>query len=68
VRRRRERDAGHLAYHWECFLIRDLDPWSDTPDGELRACHAHGLPAAKAGHSARRLLSVTYDEEGGGDG
>jgi len=57
-----------LTYDCGCFLTVDLEPCTTMPDGQLRACHLHGRPAAKAGHPARRLLSIIYDEDGGGDG
>ena len=57
----------NLTYDCGCFVTLDLEPWSQRPDGELRACHAHGHPAGEGGHPARRLLSLTYHEEGGSE-
>jgi len=56
-----------LIYECGCFFTLDLEPWGYLPDGELRACHAHRRPVGGPGHPARRLLSLTYHEEGGGD-
>ncbi len=56
-----------LAYACGCFFTLDLDRWVQNPDGELRACHAHGHPAGEAGHPARWPVSLTYHEEGGRD-
>lgn len=57
----------NFTYECGCLVTLDLDPGGNTPDRELRPCHAHGLLAARAGHPPRRPLSVTYDEEGGGE-
>ncbi len=57
----------NLAYDCGCCFTLDLGPWSQRPDGELRACHAHNRPAGEAGHPARRPVSLTYHEEGGSD-
>ena len=51
---------GDLTYDCGCFFTLDLAPWSNTPDGGFRACHAHRRPASVAGQSARRPLSLTY--------
>ena len=56
-----------LTYECGCFFTLGLEPWRQRPEGELRACHVHRRSAGEAGHPARRPLSLTYHEEGGGD-
>jgi hypothetical protein len=56
-----------VTYECGCSSTLALESWSIMPDGELRACHVHGHPAGPVGHPARRPLSLTYHEEGGGD-
>ena len=57
----------NLTYDCGCFFTLDLASWSNTPDGELRACHVHRRPPSEAGQPARRPLSLTYHEDGGSD-
>ncbi len=57
----------NLTYECGCFLTLDLDPWCKSSDGEVGACHGHRCATGEPGHAARRPLSLTYHEEGGGD-
>jgi hypothetical protein len=57
----------NLACACGCAFTLDLEPWRRSPEGEFPACPAHSRLTGEAGHPARRPLSVTYHEEGGGD-
>ena len=56
-----------LACACGCTFTLNLEPWCRSPEGELRACPGHSRLTGEAGDPARRPLSVTYYEEGGGD-
>ena len=58
---------ANLTYECGCLLTLDLEPWSQTPEGKVRACHVHRGPAGEAGRPARRQLALTYFEEGGSE-
>ncbi len=56
-----------LACICGCTFTLDLEPWGRNQEGEFRACPAHNRLTGEAGDPARRPLSMTYHEEGGGD-
>jgi hypothetical protein len=55
-----------LACACGCAFTLELEPWGRSPEGEFRACPAHGRLTGETGDPARRPLSGTDHEEGGG--